>query len=130
MIKRLVALSLALLFLLVVGWPQVGLAQADRADPQSFGAGLIEAANIATGNDLAETASVSDLLRTVINYILGFAGLLGVLFLVIAGAMYIISFGDEKKAAQAKKLILYVLSGLAIIGLAAVIVNTVMGLVK
>ena len=51
------------------------------------------------------------------------AALAAAIFLIIGGARYIGSQGDEDAAAEAKNTILYAIIGLIVIGLAAVIVN-------
>ncbi|MEX2055200.1 MAG: pilin [Candidatus Andersenbacteria bacterium] len=120
---RLVLGSLTILLVMSMGVPLSStLAAADFTD---FTQGLGIAGDVARDNNLPMDQDAKVLLRRVINYILGFVSLLGLLFLIIAGAMYITSLGDEKKAAQAKKLILYVIVGLLIVGLSAIIVNTV-----
>lgn len=73
-----------------------------------------------------ETTTAKDIVVKVINFVLSFVGLLAVLFLIIAGVMYITSLGDEGKAEKAKKMILYIIIGILLILLAAVIVNVVL----
>ncbi len=53
------------------------------------------------------------------------AGVLAVLAIIIGGVYYIASFGDEGRAKTGKKVILYAVIGLAIIGFAAILVNAV-----
>lgn len=84
----------------------------------------------ALGGGLKTDASAVQIVQNVINFLLALMGVIAVLFLVIAGIMYITSFGDDAKAARAKKMILYVIIGLALIILSAVIVNTVLTLAQ
>ncbi|MEX1997680.1 MAG: TrbC/VirB2 family protein [Candidatus Andersenbacteria bacterium] len=92
--------------------------------------GLEAAKMAALGGGLKTDASAVQIVQNVINFLLALMGVIAVLFLVIAGIMYITSFGDDAKAARAKKMILYVIIGLALIILSAVIVNTVLTLAQ
>lgn len=65
----------------------------------------------------------------ILNYVLVIAGLAALVFLIIGGFQYIVSRGDEDAAGQAKQTILYAIIGLIVIGLAAAIVNFVIGAV-
>lgn len=60
------------------------------------------------------TVLVSD----VINWLLGIASAVAILFLVIGGIIYVTSTGDDQRVEQAKKVINY-----AIIGLIVVIIS-------
>lgn len=64
---------------------------------------------------------------TIVNIFLILAGLVASIFLIIGGVQYITSRGDEDAAAKAKDTILYAVIGLVVIGLAAAIVNFVVG---
>lgn len=61
----------------------------------------------------------------IVNWFLGLVGLLAALVLIWGGLKYIISLGDEDQAAEAKRLILYAVIGLLVIGLSAALVNFV-----
>ena len=63
---------------------------------------------------------------TILNIAFAFAGGLGFLLLVIAGLRYTLSGGDATKVADSKRMIIYTLVGLIVIGLAASIVNFVL----
>src|SRR5688572_9593705 len=68
----------------------------------------------------------SDLLgaiEKIVNVFLGLVAIVAVIVIVYAGVKYIISLGEEDEAEQAKRMILYALIGLVVIGLSAVIVN-------
>lgn len=62
----------------------------------------------------------------ILNYAFAFAGALAFLLLVIAGFRYTLSGGDATKVADSKRMIIYTLVGLVVIGLAASIVNFVL----
>ena len=74
------------------------------------------------------SSDLGPILQNVINWILGIAGLLAVLMLVIGGVRYVISAGNPTQTEGAKKTIIYALVGIVVIILAYVLVNTVIGL--
>ena len=69
------------------------------------------------------------ILENIIIWILGFIGILGILFLVYGGIMYVTSAGDESKAEEGKKTITYAIIGLFVTASAYAIVKTVVGLI-
>lgn len=56
-----------------------------------------------------------------INWVIGIAGVMSVIFVVYGGLLYITSTGDPSKVKQAKNMITYSLIGLAIVALSATI---------
>lgn len=72
---------------------------------------------------------VNSLIRTVINWMLGIAFGLAVLFLIIGGFWYITSQGNEETAEKGRNTAVNALIGIVIIILSWVIVNVVAGLV-
>lgn len=81
------------------------------------------------GSGLSAETDLKVPIVKVINFILGFTGLLALVALIYGGISYIISFGDENGAEKAKRVILYAIIGLIVIALSAVIVNQVLKLV-
>jgi hypothetical protein len=73
--------------------------------------------------------SVNGLIKTVINWMLGIAFAIAVVFLIIGGFMYITSAGNEESAEKGKGTVLNALIGIVIIILSYVIVNVVANLV-
>lgn len=63
----------------------------------------------------------------VVNRLLALVGIAAAIFLVYAGVKYIMSEGDEEETNQAKRQIIYAIIGLVVIGLSAVIVNIILG---
>lgn len=66
-------------------------------------------------------------LQKIINYFLILAGIVALAFIILGGVRYITSQGDDKAAAQGKNTVLFAVIGLLVIGLAAAIVNFVLG---
>ncbi len=73
--------------------------------------------------------SVNGLIKTVINWMLGIAFAIAVIFLIIGGFMYITSAGNEESAEKGKGTVVNALIGIVIIILSYVIVNVVANLV-
>lgn len=70
-------------------------------------------------------ANFSDILVRIINILLGVAGLIAVVFLIVGGFRYITAGGNEETAEAAKKTITNSIIGIVIILLAFVIVRVI-----
>ena len=80
----------------------------------------------------AQVREFKDLKDVVIFLLQAFIILVAVLALaalVLGGAMYIIALGDEQKTTRAKKIILYAIIGLLVIGAAGLITNLVVNFI-
>lgn len=73
---------------------------------------------------LAELNDLSGIIRTILNALFGFAGLIAVFYLIYGGYLYITSGGGEG-AENAKKTILNAIIGLIVILAALALVNFV-----
>jgi len=69
--------------------------------------------------------TLADVLTNVSNGILGIAGVIAVVVLIVGGFQYASAAGNEDQIANAKKTITYAVIGLVIVALALVIVNTI-----
>ena len=105
------------LFLAVLVFPVA--AQIDTVDGDDFG--------IASGTNVG--AAGNYILR-IVNTALVLVGIIAAIFLIYGGIQYITAGGDENKAEEGKKTILYAIIGLLIIGLAAAIVNFVVSAIR
>ena len=76
-----------------------------------------------------QATSVNGLIRTVINWLLGIAFGIAVLFLIIGGFWYITSAGNEETAEKGKNTAINAIIGIVIIILSYVIVNVISNLV-
>ena len=74
--------------------------------------------------------SASGLIKLVINWGLGLAGLIAVLFLIVGGFWYITSAGNEETAEKGRATAINAIIGIIIIILSWVIVNVVSNLVS
>lgn len=77
----------------------------------------------ATGGE----GSIRRLVLRIINFFLGFLGILAVIMVIYGGVTYVTAAGAEDSVGNAKKIILYSLVGIVIILLSFAIVNTILG---
>ncbi len=83
-----------------------------------------------TGLNCAAGTDINSLIRTIINWLLGIAFAVAVLFLIIGGFQYIVSAGNEEAAEKGKSTAVNALIGVVIIILSYVIVNVVANFVS
>jgi type IV secretion system pilin len=93
--------------------------------PSAMGAELINPADNLVGPDTAGEGSIRVLIVRMVNYFLGFLGLLAVIMVIYGGVTYVTSAGEDEKIQNAKKIIMYALIGLIIILLSFVIVKAI-----
>jgi amino acid transporter len=74
--------------------------------------------------------SLPQIFRTIINWALGIAFGIAVIFLIIGGFRYITSAGNEEAATKGRNSVIHALIGIVIIILSYVIVNVVANLVQ
>ena len=65
-------------------------------------------------------------MNNILNFAYVVAGVLAVIFLIVAGIQYVTSNGDPAKASKALRMIIYSLAGLAIVVAAAAITNFIL----
>ncbi|MEK7126580.1 MAG: pilin [Patescibacteria group bacterium] len=82
-----------------------------------------EAVAGATGGE----TTLRGLILTIVNYFLGFLGLLAVIMVIYGGVTYVYSAGNDEAIGKAKKIIMYALIGIVIILLSFVLVRMVLG---
>lgn len=71
--------------------------------------------------------SLRGLVLTIVNYFLGFLGILAVIMVIYGGVTYVTAAGGDEGIGNAKKIIMYSLIGLVVILLSFAVVNTVLG---
>ena len=76
-------------------------------------------------NPLQGSSSITDILKRVINWMLGLVGFLALIALITGGARMIIDFGNEEQVKKAKATILWAVIGLAVVILSYAIINIV-----
>lgn len=86
----------------------------------------VDAVKTAAGCD-GSTNALPTAITSILSAIIGVAGLVSVVYIIIGGVQYMTSSGDASKTEKAKKTVLYACIGLIICALAFVIVNFVIG---
>lgn len=78
-------------------------------------------------NPLGEGGSqtITDVLKKVINWMLGLVGFLALIALIIGGARMIMDFGNEEQVKKAKMTITWAVIGLLVVMLSYAIINIV-----
>jgi hypothetical protein len=84
-------------------------ARAHTINANDLGVGAIQSSIKLGSGDVRQTAA------RIINVALGFLGIIAVVIVLLGGFKYMISGGNEEKTAEAKKLIVSGIIGLAII---------------
>jgi hypothetical protein len=69
--------------------------------------------------------SASGIIGKIVLWLLGIISIIALAVLVYGGLMYILSFGDEKKAEKAKYIIMYAIIGVIVAGASFAIMSTV-----
>ncbi len=75
---------------------------------------------------LTENTSAREFIQTIVNFALGFLGLVAVVIVIYGGSMYVLSRGDEEMASKGKKSIGYAAIGIVIILGSFALVNTLL----
>ena len=133
LIRNFVLATLCVLSLLVAATPS-HVAALDCANPQTTQEELQCGAchtngSTATqcGNAAAEsTNTINQTIVNIVNLISIVAGIIAVIMLVVGGARYVTSSGNEQKVSAAKNTVLFAIIGLIIIAMAQIFVKYVL----
>ena len=103
---------------------------ASPALAQGFKSGFdkVDAARGAAG--IRDFGSIGNFILAVLAIVGGVVAVLALVALVAGAVMYIISLGDESKVERAKKIIIYAVIGLLILGVAGILVNVVINIIS
>lgn len=82
----------------------------------------------AGGTNLPVETNLTDIILTVVNYLLSIAGLLAVLFIIIGGFRFMTAGGNEEASDKAKKTIINALVGIVVVILSFAIVRGIANL--
>ena len=115
-------------FFLVLGLMTVGLLIVNMFSiPVALG-GLINPGDEPEAiGALGGGGDVRALVLKIINFFLGFLGLLAVIMVIYGGFLYISSAGNQEKVDSAKKILLYAVIGIVIIIISFALINTLLG---
>jgi hypothetical protein len=76
------------------------------------------------------TGDIRDQIRRIINIVLGFLGIVGVIIVIYGGVVWMTALGEEDKVEKGKKTIIAGIIGLIIIGIAWTIVSYVINVIQ
>lgn len=74
------------------------------------------------------TASLTNIITNIMNWLLMIVGILGVIGFVIAGILYLTAAGDDDQIARAKKAMVYSIVGVLVALIGLVVIRAVQGL--
>ncbi|MEK7528886.1 MAG: hypothetical protein AAB592_03895 [Patescibacteria group bacterium] len=72
-------------------------------------------------------SSIRSLALLIVNFFLGFLGLLAVIMIIYGGFIYVSSAGEQEKVDEAKKILTYAVIGIVVIVISFALVNTLLG---
>lgn len=78
-----------------------------------------------TGPVAAATGTLGQNVVTILNYFLGFLGIIAVIFLIYAGVLMVTAGGAEEQVTKARKIITYAVIGIVVVILSFTIVQWV-----
>ncbi len=100
-----------------------GLGDGQVAPPGTFSGG--GGGGIKNPLSSGGSETVTDVLKRIINWMLGLVGFLALIALIIGGAQMIMDFGNEDRVQKAKVTITWAVIGLAVVILSYAIINIV-----
>lgn len=94
--------------------------------PGAFAQGLIGEGD-KPGNIGDTGGDIRTLVLKIVNFFLGFLGLLAVIMVIYGGFLYVSSAGEQEKVDSAKKILLYAVIGIVVIVISFALINTLIG---
>ena len=125
-IKTLIKYGIPLALILA---PVLVLAQTTNCSPNCVQAGLNPLSYLFGTGNISSATSLSQLLPMVIELLLGIAGGVAVIFVIIGGYQYITSGGNEESAEKGRKTLTNAVIGIVIIVLSYAIITVISNLV-
>lgn len=82
---------------------------------------------IDTSNIISATSTdIPELIISMINWLIGFAAVLSVVMIIVAGFQFVISFGDSKKIAKATSSLIFAIVGMVLVFIAPLIIQFIL----
>lgn len=125
--KRIGLFLAALSLLVTVGSTAPALVAADT--PQQVVCNTL-GSNPNCSKTPANSISINDVIRTVVNLLSFFVGLAAVIMIIVSGYKYVTAGGDSNKVSNAKNTLIYALIGLVVAALAQGLVKFVLTTIK
>jgi hypothetical protein len=115
-------------FLLVTGLTIVGLLVVNAfALPLASAQTLINPTDNPVSDATGGVGNFRQLALTIVNFFLGFLGILAVLMVIYGGFLYVTSAGKQEQVDEAKKILMYAAVGIIVIFISFALVNTLLG---
>lgn len=100
------------------------------AQDNSFLGGIKKVKEIGQEAEIKEFPGPVELIISILAVVATIIAVIALAALIWGGVMYITSLGEEDRIARAKRIILYALIGLFVIGLSALVVNVVLNILR
>lgn len=81
-------------------------------------------------NDIEKDRTASEYIQDIVIFVLSFVTIVGVIYIIYAGAMILIGNGDEEKLKSSRQIIIYVIIGIVIMWLAYPIVSLILNILN
>lgn len=121
------AVLLGGLFLLALTMPTLAQAQVEE---RTFKFGFDKVFKIRDAAEVKKFDTVPEFVLAVLGVVATFIAVLALAALLYGAVLYITSLGDEGKTEKAKKIIIYAIVGIVILGAAGIIVNVAINLIS
>ncbi len=82
-----------------------------------------------TGDTVAGSSSLADLIKKIVDYFLFFAGMVAVVFIVVGGFWYVTSAGNEEQAEKGRTALINAIIGLIVVIMSFAIVTVISNLI-
>jgi hypothetical protein len=119
-----------LIFFTLLLAPALVLAQTTNCSPNCVQQGLYPLSGMFGTGNISDATSLSQLLPMIIELLLGIAGGVAVIFVIIGGYQYITSGGNEESAEKGRKTLTNAVIGIVIIVLSYAIITVIANLVS
>lgn len=120
---------LAVVTLLIVVSPSVVLAQNVGDDGGGISDGFNRVKEFREEAGITNFGTFSDLILKLLKILTAVLAAIAVAAIIYGGFLYIASAGDESKAEHGKKVLVYAIIGLVIVGAAGIIVNIIINFI-
>ena len=128
-IKKITRL-LALIALPALVFASVPLSSASAYDPLGDACSGDSPPALCSSRGSESSSKVSSIIKTIVETLLYFVGILSVIMIIVSGVLYATSAGDSGRVAKAKNTLVYSIVGLVVAVLAYAIVAFVFNKIK